>query len=590
MAAQMDMFATVAHHPAVAPPAPPGTPPPVGHSLRPYQEDAVAGAQRELADNRSTLIVMPTGSGKTKVMTEIARRRSRDRILVLAHRDELLQQARSRFGHDCGETIGLDQADFFGGDERIIVGSIQTVSQPHRLERFPKERFDLVMIDEAHHSPATSYQRVIDYFGSAKILGVTATPDRADEKAMGQIFDSVAFLYEIEDAIRDGYLCDVTCSRITIAGLDLSTVKTVAGDLNQGQLDAIMKVEENLLAVADATMREAGDRKTVVFTTSVDNAKRLAEIMNRHRRDCARSVDGKTEIFERRGLLADFDDGKFQFLTNVGIATEGWDCPSVACVAMARPTKSRALYAQCVGRGLRPHPSKPDGCLILDFVGNSGKHKLASALDVLGGKYTEDEEEIAQELVAKHPGMKARDALDQAHALAERQKREAEEAAKRTAIKARAIYSKSTIDPFGVFHLDVHREMEIADRFGGRPPSEKQLACLENMKIPVPAGCTAQLASKLIGTSIKRRELNLATFGQLKMLQKYGVNEVNVSFKGASTIIDAIAKNNWKPLPFSRLDAILGQEVKPAPVAAAPTPRPPSQTLPTDADYDDVDF
>jgi len=629
-----------------------------------------------------------------------------------------------------------------------------------------------LIVHNCHHAPSNSYKKIIDYFSSAKILGVTATPDRADEKAMGQVFDSVAFLYEIEDAIRDGYLCEVTCSRIEIAGLDLSSVKTTAGDLNQGELDKVMAIEEVLLGVADATIREAGKRQTVVFTTSVANAERLAEIMNRYRPKndpIAMDVNGKTETLIRRDRLERFQRGEFQFLVNVQIATEGWDCPTAACIAMARPTKSRSLYAQCVGRGLRPHLSKPDGCiaegqrvltdiglvriedvttamkvwdgvdfvdhggailrgerevityagltatpdhevwtqegwkaigecseqqvsisitghgripvreasghfrrgvesrerkpsvpdgemlgmwdreangplqlgerncphedepsraksaclspeasgselfrrdaattrgahdrgrdagslegkfeekvqtrvwdilnagplrrftvegllvhncLILDFVGNSGRHQLSSALDILGGKYTEDEEEIAQELVKKNPGMKARDALDQAHAQAERLKRETEEAAKRAAIKAKAIYTKSTVNPFGVFHMDVEREMAISDRFGGRPPSEKQLACLERAKIPIPAGCTAQLASKLIGTMIKRRAEHLATFGQLKTLQKYGVNDVNVSFDTASSIITAINVNGWKPLPFAKLDALLAK-------------------------------
>ncbi len=565
MAAQMDFFSATRTMPpaplraAVAEVAHVS----FGHPLRPYQVEAVDSVLRELGDVRSTLLVLPTGAGKTRVATEIASRRKDDRILFLAHRDELLVQARARLSRDCGDIVGLDQADRMAGDERLVVASVQTISRQSRLERFRPDRFDLIIVDESHHACAPTYKRVLDYFGKAKICGLTATPDRADEKAMGQIFDSVAFLYEIEDAIRDGYLCDVICSRVEIAGLDLSSVKTTAGDLNQGELDAIMKVEENLLAVADATMREAGERKTLVFTTSVDNAKRLAEIMNRHRKDCAMSVDGKTEIDERRRTLARHQDGGCQFLVNCGITTEGYDDPSISCVALARPTKSRALHTQMCGRGLRIHPDK-DNCLLIDFVGNSGRHKLASALDVLGGKYTEDEEELAQELVKKNPGMKARDALDQAHAQAERLKREAEEAAKRAAIKAKAIYTKSTVNPFSVFHLDVAREMAISDRFGGRPPSEKQLACLERAKIPIPPGCTAQLASKLIGTMIKRREEHLATFGQLKTLQKYGVNDVNIRFDTASSIITAINANGWKPLPFAKLDALLARNTSSA--------------------------
>jgi superfamily II DNA or RNA helicase len=528
------------------------------HSLRPYQESAVDGAQKELADNRSTLIVMPTGSGKTRVMTELVQRRKRDRVLLLAHRDELLQQARARFAHDCAELVGLDQAQVFAGDERIVVGSVQTVSRPDRLERFSPDRFDLIMVDEAHHAPAASYKRVLDYFAAAKVLGVTATPDRADEKAMGQIFESVAFLYEIEDAIRDGWLCEVACSRIQIAGLDLSSVRTVAGDLNQGELDAVMAAEEVLLGVADTTMREAGRRKTLVFTTSVENAHRLAEIMNRHRPDCARAVDGKTEIDERRGLLADHQDDKYQFLCNVGIATEGYDDPSISCVSVARPTKSRALYTQMVGRGLRIAKDKQD-CLILDFVGNSGRHKLACALDVLGGRYTEEEEEIAQEIVAKNPGMQARAALDQAKVLADIDKQKREEAARRASIKAKAIYTKQKVDPFGVFHMDVQREREMAERFGGKVASDKQLSCLEKFGITIEPGMTSQLASKLIGTAIMRRQKDLASFKQLKVLQKAGINAVNISFKRASSIIDALARNGWKPLPFRQLDSLLGQ-------------------------------
>lgn len=569
MAAQMDLFAASRAVPAVDVPEVSVTVPEVshGHPLRPYQQQAVDSVLRELADVRSTLLVLPTGAGKTRVATEIAFRRGADRILFLAHRDELLVQARARLARDCGDIVGLDQADRMAGDERLVVASIQTISRPSRLERFRPDRFDLIVVDESHHACAPTYKRVLDYFAKAKICGLTATPDRADEKAMGQIFDSVAFLYEIEDAIHDGYLCDVTCTRIEIAGLDLSSVKTTAGDLNQGELDTIMKVEENLLAVADATIREAGDRKTLVFTTSVDNAKRLAEIMNRHRDGCARSVDGKTEIDERRGILAGHQDGGYQFLVNCGITTEGYDDPSISCVALARPTKSRALHTQMCGRGLRIHPGKTD-CLLIDFVGNSGRHKLASALDVLGGKYTEEEEEIAQELVKKNPGMKARDALDQAHAKAERLKREAEEAARRAAIKAKAIYTKSTVNPFGVFHMDVEREVAISERFGGRPPTEKQLACLERAKIPVPPGCTSQLASRLIGTMIARRNEHLASFGQLKILQKYGVNDVRIGFETAGDIITAIKDNGWKPLPFGRLDAIMAKRPEPAPKPA----------------------
>jgi hypothetical protein len=261
---------------------------------------------------------------------------------------------------------------------------------------------------------------------------------------------------------------------------------------------------------------------------------------------------------DRRALLADHQNDKFQFLCNVGIATEGYDDPSISCVSIARPTKSRALYAQMAGRGLRIAPGKED-CLLLDFVGNSGKHKLACALDVLGGHHSEREEEIAQELLTKNPQMKARAALDQAKVMAEIERQKAIEAARRAAIKGSAIYTKQQVNPFGVFHMDVEREVELAQRFGGKVASEKQLACLEKFGIPVPSGCTSKLASRLIGTAITRRQKDLASFKQLKTLQKYGINEINIGFRTASNIMDAIAKNGWKPLPFAQLDRLMGR-------------------------------
>jgi superfamily II DNA or RNA helicase len=533
--------------------------------LRPYQEEAVAASERELDSVSSTMVVMATGTGKSIIFTELARRRSKDRILFLAHRDELLQQAVGHFERNLGEKVGLDQAQFYGGDERIIIGSVQTVTMPARLERFDPKRFDLIITDELHHGVSPSYRRIYDYFSEAKRWGCTATADRLDEKAMGMISDSVAYVYDIQDAIRDGWLCDVRCSRIEIAGLDLSQVRTVAGDLNQGELDAVMKVEKVLLGVVDATIREAGNRPTIVFATSVENADKMAEIFRRHRKDCAFAVNGKTEIEERRRIMTGFREGKFQYLCQVAIATEGVDIPICACISMARPTKSRAFYAQAAGRALRPHPSKQDA-LILDFCGNSGRHRLVSALDILGGNYSDEEEELAQEIVRKTPGTRARDALEQAHAQAERQKQLVEAAAKKAAIKAHAIYNKQQVDPFAgfrVFHMDAQKEIEIAARFGGKIASDKQLSCLEKFKIPIPDGCTSQLASKLIGTAIARRQKNLASFGQLKTLQRAGINEINISFSRASQVIDALASNGWKPLPFQKLDAILHRQRQP---------------------------
>jgi superfamily II DNA or RNA helicase len=415
-----------------------------------------------------------------------------------------------------------------------------------------------LIVHNCHHAPSASYRRVIDHFSGAKIVGITATPDRADEKAMGQVFESVAYVYEIEDAINDGWLCPIRVRQVFIGEINLSACRTTAGDLNQGDLNAAMAVEEALHGVVKATIEQAGDSKTLVFTTSVENAKRLAEIFNRYKPDSARSVDGGTQIDDRRGILAAYKRGEFQYLTNCAIATEGFDEPEIACVAMARPTKSRSLFAQMVGRGLRIHPSKPDGTLILEFTGNSGKHHLASSVDILGGRYEEDEVDAAQEIVKKNPGMRADEALAQAHAEAVEKAKRAE-AAKRAQLQAQVQYTTRDFNPFDVFHMKRTQEDEWGERFGGKIASEKQIAALQKFKIDVPKDCTSQQASRLLGTCIVRMKKGLASYGQIKVLTKFGVPALNVSFKHASDLIEAVKRNGWKRPSDDVVTGIVGR-------------------------------
>ncbi|HJX65925.1 MAG TPA: DEAD/DEAH box helicase [Polyangia bacterium] len=568
MAAQLSMWeeAELADEPP-AKPAPiehvPGEPFP----LMPHQERALEATLKGLIDYRSFLDVLPTGTGKTRLATEVVRRRKRDQVLFLAHRDEILQQSVDRLACDTGEMVGLDQAQFFGGDERIVVGSIQTISKPTRLERFQPSRFDLVIVDEAHHSLAKTYRRVIDYFAKAKILGLTATPDRKDEKAMSEVYDDF-FVYDIEDAVTDGVLCDLKIAPFHIHGLDLSSVKTNAkGDLNEDQLEAIVSSEEVLLGYADVVLREAGQRKTVIFTPGVASAKGLAEIMNRHpgRDGCARSVDGKTESDLRRTTIRDHKNGRFQFLVNCGIVTEGYDDESIACIAQGRPTKSRSLSAQMIGRGLRKKKTGPfDDLLVIEFTGNAKPGFLSTPIDVLGGHHSDEEKELAQGFIEENPGMSARSALDKATAQMEREKQEQEEAARRAAIVAHAIYTKGgPINPFGVFHMDLHREIETAMRFGGKPISMKQINYLKWKGIPVPPGCNSKLAQRLIGTAIVREKYGKASFRELQALQQYGVNRVDISSAKAQEVLRTIDRNGKKPLSFAQLDSILCRQREP---------------------------
>ena len=524
---------------------------PHGTSLRPYQTTAIDRIGGELGTNRSTLLVMATGTGKTTVFGEVARAWP-GRVLVLAHRDELIEQARSRLSVMTQEYVGVEQAGWSAQGERIVIGSVQTLSRPTRLARFDADRFSLVIVDEAHHAVSPSYRKVLDHFTGAKVLGVTATPDRSDESAMGQVFESVAFVYDIQDGIRDQWLVPVSCQMVHVAGVDLSAVKTTAGDLNQGQLDAVMASEEALHGIARPTLELAGDRRTILFTTSVDNAHRLAEVLNRYRAGSARAVDGETSKDDRRAILRDHKAGAYQFLCNVGVLTEGYDDPGVSCIAMGRPTKSRALYTQCIGRGLRPAPGKTD-CLVLDFAGNSGRHKLVSALDILAGKWPEAVVERAKK---DAKGGRSEEALERAAAAmdAEKAAEVAREAAKRARIKATVSYKAHVVDPFAVFGM---RDSTDTGYYKSDAITPGQVQTLGKFKVDIPPGCTKGQASRLIDTAMSRMKRGLATYKQCRLLSSKGIDGTRMYMTTAGKVIDAIVKNGWQPISAEAVKRIV---------------------------------
>src|SRR6185312_6024765 len=535
----------------------------VRSTLRPYQEEAITRIGACLAEHQSTLLVLPTGTGKTRTAATYVRQHG-GRVLWLAHRQELIEQGRDSLEEVTGQAVSVEKADQYARGTRVVVASVQTL-KGDRLSTF-RNRFDpeLIVTDEAHHAPSASYRAIYEAFPGARHLGLTATPDRHDEKAMGLVFDSVAFVYEIRDAIRDGYLCPIRALQVQVDAIDLRAVGTVAGDLNQGELDAVMSAEEALHGVVGSTIEYAGDRRTIVFRTSVENAHRLAEIHNRYRRDAARAVDGGTDPRTRATTLRDHKTGVYQTLYNVGVLTEGYDDPAISCIVVARPTSSRALYAQCAGRGLRIAPGKTD-CLLIDLVGNSGKHSLVTATDILAGKYDDDTLALAKQKVAESDGgMLAEEALEAAAREMEAAAREMEarrlaESARRARIQGTVKTRAQVVDPFGVLHM----KNPSADKWSERsatPASDAQLGCLTKFKIPAPENCTKAQAAKLIGAAIKRRELGLATFGHVKALGKYGVDALNMSSERASSIMTAIQQNGWKSLSPAHLAELMERQ------------------------------
>jgi superfamily II DNA or RNA helicase len=535
------------------------TPELVIHAPRYYQREAVDAIFANWELVRSTLLVMATGTGKTRCITEVIRKLPSESILVLAHRDELLQQSKARIANDCGYTPGLEQAGWHCGEARIVVASVQTMSMEHRLEAFAHDRFKYIIVDEAHHCPSETYQRVINWFPEAKLLGVTATPDRADEKAMGKTFETVAYEYGILQGIKDDFLCDIVASRISIEHLDFSKCRTTAGDLNQGDLDLAMAVEGVLQGVADATIREAGDRRTVVFSTSIANAHRLAEIMNRHRPGYAKAVDGTMNIERRREVLYGHQHGHFQTLCNVGVLTEGYDDPEIACIGMARPTSSRSLYAQCVGRGLRKK-QKYSNCLILDYVGNTGKHQLSTPADILGGD-DETTEKARKILEEEGKEKNVRSALEEAKAQIEAEKRHAEAVASRLKLKGQALYSKIQVKLFKDYGVDVSAELDHDKRFGGAIALDWQIERMKKLGIPAPDRVTKNVATKLLAAANDRRANGKCTFKQMKFLATRNIDAHDISFETAGELIGAIIKRGFnRPLDRYTFNEIMSHE------------------------------
>jgi superfamily II DNA or RNA helicase len=546
-------------------------------TLRPYQLEALDGIHEQLEQSNSTLLVMATGVGKTIVFAQLAKKYMENgRIMVLAHREELVSQAVLKLlditGCEADVEMGEYRANAYGAfRSRLVVSTIQTqIAGPGkgRMEKFNPDEFSLLVIDEAHHSAAKSYRRVIEYYRqnpSLKVLGVTATPDRADEKALGQIFESVAYDYGIRDGIDGGWLVPIGQQSVFVEGLDYSAIRTTAGDLNGKDLSHVLEFEENLHGIASPTLELCSDKKTLVFAASLAQAERLNEILNRHKPGSAKWVHGGTPKEARRDLFAEYRAGTFQFLVNVGVATEGFDEPGIEAVVMARPTKSRSLYAQMVGRGTRPLPnliedidgpqarraaiasSAKPSLEVIDFVGNAGRHKLISSADILGGRYNDAIVERAKRNAEKKSadaGMPVDviDELQRAEWQIEREKREAAEAERRQHVKLKARFSTAKVNPFDIYNLQPWRERAWHKN---RPPTDKQLAFLQRCGVD-PSGLGFTHAQQLIKRIIDDRQKGGCTFKQAKVLTRYGYEVSELSFDEASALISGIAENGWK--------------------------------------------
>lgn len=367
--------------------------------LRDYQADALERvAAAEARGVRAQLIVAATGLGKTVMFTELARRRG-GRTLILAHRDELIGQAAAKVREVWPEApVGIVKGPVSEVRQQVVVASVQTLARPARLAELTGpfteatllgrcDPFDLVVVDEAHHAAAESYRAILAGLRAGQddgplLVGVTATPDRGDGQGLHDVFAEIVSNHDMLWGIQSGYLSELRGLAVTCDQLDLGDVKVNRGDYDQGQAGALMESAGAPALIAAAWQQHALGRPTLVFTPTVSMAEAVARAFTAAG-VVARSVDGSTPIEERRRTLRAFTAGTVKVVANCAVLTEGYDEPTVGCVVVARPTRSRALYTQMVGRGTRRHPDKAD-CLVMDVVGAADEHSLVTIPSLFG--------------------------------------------------------------------------------------------------------------------------------------------------------------------------------------------------------------
>lgn len=512
--------------------------------LRPYQQEA-KDAIFEQWDNgvKKTLLVLPTGCGKTVVFAKVTEDcvRQGNRVLILAHRGELLDQAADKLMKTTGLGCALEKAEntCLGSWFRVVVGSVQTLMRQKRLDQFPEDFFDTIIIDEAHHCISDSYQKVLKHFPDAQILGVTATPDRGDMQNLGQFFESLAYEYTLPKAIKEGYLTPIKALTIPLK-IDMSSVSVQTGDFKASDIGTAL--DPYLEGIAEEMKKYCSDKKTVVFLPLVKTSQKFRDLLNEHGFQAA-EVNGNSQ--DRAEILADFETGKYNVLCNSMLLTEGWDCPSVDCIVVLRPTKVRSLYCQMVGRGTRMFPGK-DHLLLLDFLWHTERHELCHPASLICSN-----EEVAQKMTenleeAAGCPIDIEDAEQKASEDVVAQREEA--LAKQLAEMKRR--KKKLVDPLQ-FEMSIQAEdlSGYVPAFGWEmgPPSDKQKSTLEKLGILPDQIENAGKAAKLLDRLDKRRNEGLTTPKQIRFLEGRGFQHVGTwQFDTARKLIDRIAANGWR--------------------------------------------
>ena len=436
-----------------------------------------------------------------------------------------------------GLTTAMEKAEqsCIGKWDRIIVGSVQTLCRDSRLALFSKSYFDTIIIDEAHHALSSSYQAILNYFDTADILGVTATPDRSDMQNLGKVFDSLAYEYTLRDAISSGYLVKIQVQTLPLH-IDFTNVKITAGGFQAGDIGRVL--DPYLEQIAD-TLLDYKDKKIVVFLPLIETSQKFCKMLIERGFNAA-EVNGNSK--DRNEITEDFANGKYNVLCNSMLLTEGWDCPSVDCVIVLRPTKSRALYTQMIGRGTRLCEGK-DHLLVLDFLWHYEKHSLCRPAHLIA-KSNDVAIKMTEILETSSMGLEEAEAEAERDVLAEREAALAKELAAMRKKKAKLV------DPLQFeFSIQAEDLTHYVPAFGWQVSSitDKQKKTIEDFGLNPDTIEDAGKASMLIDRLQKRREEGLSTPKQIRFLENKGFKNVGTwTNTQASNMISRISASGWR--------------------------------------------
>ena len=510
--------------------------------VRDYQASAISSVLEAWASGtRKVLVLMPTGTGKSLVMAEIVKNveDGRGLILVLCHREILGNQLESILGAITGQIVGIERgrSSAVGDMSRIVVASVQTLSRDNRLARYGSQDVSHIIIDEAHHALSGSYRKIIDYFQGAYVLGVTATADRGDRRNLGEVFDEVVFEYLLRDSIQDGWNCPIVSENIPLS-IDINDVKMQSGDFSDSDLDSV--ITPYLEGVGDRLQELCQDRKTIIFLPLIKTSRHMNQIMQ-DRGFKSTHVDGSMQY---KNLTVElFREDVYNVVCNSMLLIEGFDDPQTDCIVVLRPTKSRALYAQMVGRGTRIAEGK-DFLLLPDFLWHSDKHRLCHPFSLLSS------EEIEAEMLSIQQRKGRANIFDIESEAKEESSRQKELQLARFLHQTRN-RPRRTMDPVEYGLLVRGRGVQSYGETGAsqrqlQPITETQSKFLERNGVN-PDGLTSGYADEIIQSIVERATGGLATPKQVRVLKRFGYTDLDTVTKShASKRIEEIANNGWK--------------------------------------------